>query len=73
MEYVIELLEKERRTIEQCLTEWDMQQPFNCHCGARNCLKAIKGAAHLSPAQLKKYRLSNFVLEQLKLPVSKKS
>ena len=26
MEYVIELLEKERRTIEQCLTEWDMQQ-----------------------------------------------
>ena len=54
-------------------TEWDMQQPFNCHCGARNCLKVIKGAAHLSPAQLKKYRLSNFVLEQLKLIVSKKS
>jgi len=26
MEYVIELLEKERRIIEQCLTEWDMQQ-----------------------------------------------
>ena len=54
-------------------TEWDMQQPFNCHCGARNCLKVIKGATHLSSAQLKKYRLSNFVLEQLKLHVSKKS
>jgi hypothetical protein len=54
-------------------TEWDIQQPFACHCGARNCLKVIKGAAHLSPAQLKKYRLSNFVLEQLKLHVSKKS
>jgi hypothetical protein len=54
-------------------TEWEMQQPFTCQCGARNCLKAIKGAAHLSPAQLKKYRLSNFVLEQLKLHVSIKS
>jgi hypothetical protein len=54
-------------------TEWDMQQPFTCQCSARNCLKVIKGAAHLSPAQLKKYRLSNFVLEQLKLHVSKKS
>ena len=53
-------------------TEWDMQQPFTCHCGARNCLKGIKGAVHLSPAQLKKYRLSNFVLEQLKLRDSKK-
>ena len=54
-------------------TEWDMQQPFSCHCGAKNCLKIIKGAAHLSPMQLKKYRLSDFILEQLKLHVRKKS
>ena len=53
-------------------TEWDLQQSFNCHCGAKNCLKLIKGAAHFSPMQLKKYRLSNFILEQLKLHVRKK-
>lgn len=50
-------------------TEWNMQQPFSCRCGTRNCLKVIKGAAHLTPTQLKKYRLSDFVLEQLKQPV----
>lgn len=50
-------------------TEWDMQQPFSCRCGSRNCLKTIKGAAHLTPTQLKRYRISDFVLEQLNRPV----
>lgn len=48
-------------------TEWSMQQPFSCRCGNRNCLKTIKGAAHLPITRLKKYRLSDFVLRQLNL------
>lgn len=48
-------------------TEWSMQQPFSCRCGNRNCLKTIKGAAHLPVTRLKKYRLSDFVLRQLNL------
>ena len=48
-------------------TEWSMQQPFSCRCGSPNCLKTIKGAAHLPVTRLKKYRLSDFVLRQLKL------
>lgn len=48
-------------------TEWSLQQPFSCRCGSRNCLKTIQGAGHLSLNRLKKYRLSNFVLQQLQL------
>ncbi|CAG7847530.1 SubName: Full=Uncharacterized protein {ECO:0000313/EMBL:CCA72457.1} [Serendipita indica DSM 11827] len=33
-------------------TEWDMEQPFDCTCGARTCLKTIKGARYLSREEL---------------------
>ncbi|THH19442.1 hypothetical protein EW146_g1729 [Bondarzewia mesenterica] len=33
-------------------TEWDMDQPFDCRCGAPSCLKRIQGAAHLTKEQL---------------------
>ncbi|KAG9101916.1 hypothetical protein FS749_001882 [Ceratobasidium sp. UAMH 11750] len=33
-------------------TEWDMDQAFECKCGAENCLGYISGAKDLSRAQL---------------------
>ena len=29
-------------------TEWEMAEPFECHCGAPNCLGTITGAKNLS-------------------------
>lgn len=47
-------------------TEWDMAQPFICNCGSSNCLQLINGAAGLSDATLAQYRLSDFIIEQLR-------
>jgi hypothetical protein len=47
-------------------TEWEMAQPFACHCGHHNCLHAISGAKALSPENLTKYKLTNFIKNQLK-------
>ncbi|TFK25605.1 hypothetical protein FA15DRAFT_339936 [Coprinopsis marcescibilis] len=33
-------------------TEWDMDQPFNCSCGASACLGKIQGAKYLSKSDL---------------------
>ena len=46
-------------------TEWDMAQPFNCHCGSRNCLGEIKGASHIAPAVISTYRVTRFIQQQL--------
>ena len=46
-------------------TEWDMAQPFVCNCSNDNCLKYINGAAHIQKEVLKKYRLTDFILQQL--------
>lgn len=48
-------------------TEWDMAQPFVCNCGSSNCLQLINGAAGLSDATLSNYRLTDFIIEQLKI------
>ena len=47
-------------------TEWDMAQPFHCKCGKNKCLHMISGAANVHPAILKEYRLTDFILSQLK-------
>lgn len=47
-------------------TEWDMVQPFECNCGSKNCLQFINGAANISLDKLSKYRLSDFILQQIK-------
>jgi len=47
-------------------TEWDMVQPFVCNCGSADCLQLINGASHLSPATLKKYKLTDFIQQQSK-------
>lgn len=33
-------------------TEWDMDQPFKCECGAKSCIGSIQGAKYLSLKQL---------------------
>lgn len=47
-------------------TEWEMAQPFICNCGSSNCIQLINGAAHLSKETLSKYKLTNFIAQQLK-------
>ena len=32
-------------------TEWDMAEPFACHCGSADCLGQVSGFAHLNAAQ----------------------
>lgn len=46
-------------------TEWDMAQPFHCHCGSRHCLQHIQGAAYLPDEVLRLYQLSDFITRQL--------
>jgi hypothetical protein len=46
-------------------TEWDMAQPFDCHCGSKQCLKYIQGAAYLTHEILQRYKLTNFIIQQL--------
>ena len=46
-------------------TEWDMAQPFNCHCGFSNCLKNIQGALYLSNEVLAQYRLTDFIKRKI--------
>jgi hypothetical protein len=46
-------------------TEFEMAQPFDCLCGAPNCLKKIEGAKYLSINILKKHRVSAFINAQL--------
>lgn len=48
-------------------TEWQMAQPFECGCGQRICLLTIAGAAHMDVAVLQRYRLTDFILQQLSL------
>ncbi|MEO6488821.1 MAG: SET domain-containing protein-lysine N-methyltransferase [Ferruginibacter sp.] len=46
-------------------TELDMAQPFLCYCGSRSCLQNIKGAKYIPGKILKKYRLTDFIQQQL--------
>lgn len=46
-------------------TEWSMDQPFDCHCGAADCLGAVTGASATAPEVLERYRLSDYITSQL--------
>ena len=37
-------------SIHYCATEYDMESPFDCHCGADACLGRIRGYRHVSDA-----------------------
>jgi hypothetical protein len=45
-------------------TEWDMDQPFKCHCNTKQCHGMIKGARHLDKKVLYAYYISPFIKEQ---------
>ena len=55
----------EEITFNYCTTEYDMSRPFQCHCGAVDCLGYIRGYKHL-PAKHRE-RLSLWVPDYLKL------
>lgn len=46
-------------------TEWKMAQTFQCNCGSPLCIGEIMGAADLSPDIISKYRLTDFIQQQL--------
>jgi len=46
-------------------TEWIMTQSFHCYCGSHHCIGEIKGAAFLSKDSQEKYRLTDFIQQQL--------
>lgn len=48
-------------------TDWDMIQPFECHCKADNCLGSIQGANYIQQEVLSKYKLSTFVQSKLRI------
>ena len=52
-------------------TEWDMAQPFQCHCNEAGCLGLISGAAFIPEETLKKYQLTDFILGRLKSRLKK--
>jgi hypothetical protein len=39
-------------------TEWDMDRPFRCLCGAPECLGTVAGARYLAPETLARYFLN---------------
>jgi hypothetical protein len=45
-------------------TEWSMAEPFQCSCGAPECLGLISGAEGLSDAVLGRYQLSPYIREK---------
>jgi hypothetical protein len=46
-------------------TEWEMEQPFICNCGAANCHSYIGGAHSFKPEVIQQYRLSNYIKRKL--------
>jgi len=51
-------------------TEWEMAQPFVCNCGSASCLQLINGASHLSVETLSKYKLTDFIRQQVRQKLS---
>ncbi|HWA36095.1 MAG TPA: SET domain-containing protein-lysine N-methyltransferase [Cyclobacteriaceae bacterium] len=46
-------------------SEWDMDQPFKCHCGEPNCLGTIRGAKHLDKKAVATYRFTDYIKGKL--------
>ena len=46
-----EMLQWEPVTFNYNTTEWEMAEPFVCHCGSPVCLGIIRGYKHLTPQQ----------------------
>jgi hypothetical protein len=46
-------------------TEWEMAQPFNCHCGTAKCIGTIRGASSLAIDTLSRYKLTDYIRSKL--------
>ena len=46
-------------------TEWDMAQPFQCNCGAKECLGTVVGSKHLPRHILRGYFLNQHIKQLL--------
>lgn len=51
-------------------TEWEMAKPFICNCGSTGCIQLINGASHLSVETLSKYKLTDFIRQQVRQKLS---
>lgn len=51
-------------TFDYNTTEWDLADPFTCHCGSPACVGVVRGARHLTPAQ--RERLAPFLSAYLR-------
>lgn len=49
-------------------TEFAMASPFNCLCGAHNCLHKIQGASYLSQEIIHQYKFTDFIMQKLNIP-----
>ncbi|MBL8981616.1 MAG: SET domain-containing protein-lysine N-methyltransferase, partial [Gemmatimonadetes bacterium] len=38
-------------TFDYNTTEYDLAEPFRCHCGAPQCVGVVRGARHLTTVQ----------------------
>lgn len=46
-------------------TEWAMAAPFQCFCGAANCLSHIQGASYLPQEIINDYKFTDFIMQKL--------
>lgn len=46
-------------------TEWEMAEPFECHCGTSACLGTINGASKMSTELLSRYKLTGIIHRKL--------
>ncbi|KAF9382281.1 hypothetical protein CPB97_007245 [Podila verticillata] len=52
---VVDLKEGDNLTFFYPSSEWEMDQPFTCWCGAEKCVKSIQGAKFLSKETMSRY------------------
>ncbi|SCV74968.1 BQ2448_7997 [Microbotryum intermedium] len=61
-----DLKQGEIMTFAYFSTEWDMDQPFQCLCGASQCLGTITGAKEIAPEILSMYFINDHILAMKK-------
>jgi hypothetical protein len=61
---VRDIAEGDGVTFNYNTTEYDMAEPFQCHCGSARCLGLIRGARHLTRAQ--RARLARWLPDYLR-------
>jgi hypothetical protein len=67
MEFIAikDINENEELTFFYPSAEWDMDRPFQCHCGSKHCLGTIQGAKYLSSDVINRYRFTDFIRQKL--------